>query len=286
MKEQKNLTVLSSILKRAPENVGLSYLKFLPESTVLEIQSEKSHKNPVADISFKELLDKIDESWYLEVLSKYSKPDLVFYLSLFPEKKRVSLAEKLSCDLPFYSFSKELEIYHLNILFGELFSGTLPLPLSYLPDSPISFLLNSTPEKLNKLSFYLGLFDVSIELKSVINGSILKNIEKALFPDEINFCRNLSEFRQVFSLGQMGLSSWNEDSDSLREVIFNRGLYRLSIGIRDENSDFIWYIKHTLSKNSALMIEKFPKNPIDAKAIGVVLGQIQTAWTGVCTVLN
>lgn len=286
MKVQKNITVLSSLLKRAPENVRSSYMKFLPESTVLEIQTEGVHKHPLKDISLNELLATIDESWYIETLSKFSKLDLAFYLSLFPEKKRVSLASKLSCDLPFYSLSKKLELFAANILFNELFPNELPLPLSYLPDSELSFLIQTSSEKLHKLCFYLGLFDISSELKSVINGSILKHIEKALFPDEINFCRELSEFRHILSLGQMGLSGWNEDSDALREVIFKRGLYRLSIGLSDANSDFIWYILHILNKESAHTLQKFPKASIDSKAVGIVLEQILTAWKGVCTVLS
>lgn len=278
--------VLSSLLKRMPENVRSSYIKFLPESTAIEVSIEKTHKTPLADLSLKEILGQIDDSWYIEAFSKFSKPDLLFYLSLFPEKKRASLAERFDINPPFYQFSEKMELYALNLLFAELFPGETPLPLSYLPDSPLSFLCTATGEKLHKLSFYLGLFDISLELKSVINGSILKHIEKSLFPDEINFCRKISEFRHLLSLGQVGLTGWNEDSDLLRKVVFERGLYRLSIALSDASSDFIWYVIHSLNKESALKLEKLPKISVDAKAINIVLEQILFAWKEICTVSN
>ena len=284
--QARSSTVLSSLLKRMPENLRSSYIKFLPELIAIEVSLEKNHNPPLVDLSLKEILGQIDDSWYIETFSKFSKSDLLFYLSLFPEKKRASLAERFAIQPPFYLFSEKLELYALNLLFGELFPDDPPLPLSYLPDSPLAFLCTASGEKLHKLSFYLGLFDISLELKSVINGSILKHIEKTLFPDEINFCREISEFRHPLSLGQMGLTGWNEDSDLLRKVIFERGLYRLSIALSEASPDLIWYVIHLLNKESTLKLEKLPKTSIDAKAINIVLEQTLFAWKGLCTVLD
>ena len=134
-----SIKVLSSLLKRGPDASRESLLKFLPESTLALVQTEKQHTDPLTDISLKELLSRIDDSWYLETLSKFSKEDLTFYLSLFSEKKRASLAGRFNLSSPFYSFSEELELYALNLLFNELFPNDLPLPLSYLPDFSLSF---------------------------------------------------------------------------------------------------------------------------------------------------
>ncbi len=284
MISQKNPTVsglkaLSSLLKRAPETS--SYFKFLPESTLIQVKTEKSHKNPLPDLSLKELFGKIDDSWYLDVFSKFSTADLAFYLSLFPQKKGRILSDKLSLELPLYSFSHDFEIYSLNLLFNQIFQSAPPLPLSYLPDFPLSFLMEGNSEKLHKLCFYLGLFDVTSELKSVINGAILKQIEKSLFTDEVTFCREISEFRHILSLGLIGLATWNEDSDLLRKVIFERGLYRLSIALSEATDDFIWYIHHMLNKESAIKILNFSKTPNDLKAIGIALEQTLIAWKGI-----
>ncbi len=278
--------VLSALLKKCPENVRSSYIKFLPERAAIEVQTERNHNTPLADLSLKEILGQIDDSWYIEPFSKFSKPDLLFYLSLLPKKKRDSLAERFSIDPPFYLFSEKFEIYGLNFLFAELFPNNPPLPLSYLPDSPLAFLCTITGEKIHKLCLYLGLFDISLELKSVINGSILKHIEKTLFPDEIDFCKKIPEFRHILSLGPIGLSGWNEDSDLLRKIIFERGLYRLSIALSESSPDFIWYVMHTLNKESALKLEKLPKTSIDAKAMDIVFEQTLFAWKEICTVLD
>ncbi len=279
--------VLTTLLKRAPGDKGASLYPFLPDSTKLEVQSEREHSHPLSDQTLQHLIANLDDSWYIEKFKSMPAKDLNFYLSLFPEKKRESLSKKLGIETDFYELPNELIIHSLNILFKELFPNELPLPLSFLPDSPLSYLLGSPPQKLHKLAFYLGLFDVSMELKSVLKGSILKSIQETLFPDEIEFCRSIAEFRHVVSFGQIGLSQWNEDHDVLRKVIFERGLYRLSIGLSDSSPDFIWYVLHSMNKESGEKIQKLPKTAIDHKLMIIILEQIETAWKGVqCTVLN
>jgi hypothetical protein len=125
-----------------------------------------------------------------------------------------------------------------------------------------------------------------MELKSVLKGSILKQIQTTLFQDEVAFCREISEYRHVISLGPLGLAHWNEDSEVLRKVIFERGLYRLSIGLSNSSPDFIWYILHFIHKDIAKRLEKQPKLEIDTKIFEIALNQIEIAWKGVCTVLN
>jgi hypothetical protein len=283
---QKSVTVLHTLLKRLSPDKRASYVKFLPESMPIELVSENQKATPASDLSLQELFEKIDDSWYLDKLSTFSKNDLTFFLSLFSPKKRDLLSEKLGITPPFYSFSKDFELYSLNLLFKELFPNDLPLPLSYISNTPLSFLCSGGPEKLHKLAFYLGLFDISMELKSVLKGSILKQIQTTLFQDEVAFCREISEYRHVISLGPLGLAHWNEDSEVLRKVIFERGLYRLSIGLSNSSPDFIWYILHFIHKDIAKRLEKQPKLEIDTKIFEIALNQIEIAWKGVCTVLN
>ncbi len=286
MMRQKSLKVLSTLLGRIPQEKRSVYLNFLEKSTALELQTEKNPKEKKPDLSIKELLGIIDESWYLDTLSSYSKKDLIFFLSLFPEEIRQKQAQQFHIEGPFFSFSKEMELYFSNLLFKELFKDQIPLPLSYLSDSPLLFLAGQKSEKLHKLIFYLGLFDVSAEIKSVLKGSILKSLEKALFIDEIHFCREIAEFRHVITFGQIGLNHWNEDSDSLRQVIFERGLYRMSLALSNADPDLLWYLTRCLKKPLVEKLQKPAKLPIDTGVISVILEQTQTAWKGVCTVLN
>lgn len=286
MMVQKNLIALNSLLNRlAPEKKSF-YLKFLPDSLQNVFSSSSLKPKALSNLSLKELFERIDESWYADKLSSFSKKELVFFLSLLGEKKSKLLSQKFGIEPPFYSFSKKFEIYALNLFFKELFPNDSPLPFSFLPPTPLYFLIDGSCEKIHKLAFYLGLFDISLELKTVLKGSILKQVQVTLFPDEIAFCKQISEFRHPFSLGTLGLANWNEDSDSLRKVLFERGLYRLSIGLTNASPDFIWYILHFLNKDVAKRLENQPKLEIDTKIFEIALNQIEIAWKGVCTVLN
>lgn len=283
---QKNIIVLNSLLKRLPPEKKSYYLKFTQDALQKAFVDDSSKGKTPLDLSLKELFAKIDESWYEEKLSTFSKNDLRFYLSLLPAEKREHLAQKMGIEPSFYTFSEKFTLYSLNLFFKEFFPNELPLPFSFLPETPLYFLASGNREKIHKLAFYLGLFDISLELKTVLKGSILKQIQASLFPDEIAFCKQITEFKHPFSLGTLGLANWNEDSDSLRKVLFERGLYRLSIGLSTSSPDFIWYILHFLQKDVANRLERQPKAEIDTKIFEIALNQIEIAWKGVCTVLS
>ncbi|MBM3192879.1 MAG: hypothetical protein FJZ59_01435 [Chlamydiae bacterium] len=283
---QKSITVLNSLLKRVPAEKKSYYLTFYEDLLQKAFTDNFSTGKTPKDLSLKELFDKIDESWYIEKISTFSKSDLLFFTSLLSHQKRAHLREKLGIEGLFYTFSEKFELYCLNLFFKELFPNELPLPFSFLEETPLYFLTTGNTEKIHKLAFYLGLFDISLELKTVLKGSILKQLQITLFADEIAFCKEISEFRHPFSLGPLGLANWNENSDSLRKALFERGLYRLSIGLSNSSPDFIWYILHFLDKDIAKRLEKQPKVEIDTKIFEIALNQIEIAWKGVCTVLN
>lgn len=277
----KSLSVLSTLLKQAPDNAFSRYARFLPQSVLAEAQTIKPQTHPLSDLSLKELLEKIDPSWYMETLRACSKNDLTFYLSLFSEQTRDTLAKELALTPPFYSLPPNMKHYFLTKFLQTLFPNDLPLPFSYLPDHPLSFLLESNIEKLNKLCFYLGLYDIAPELKTVLKGSILKAFETTLSSDEANFCRTISALRTPFSLGPVGLNQWNEDKSLLRKIIFERGLYRIGIGLNGACSDFVWYITHLLPKETAALLHKFLKTTVDPSTLTLISQQILTAWKGI-----
>ena len=251
----KNIQVLSALLKKDSE--GDKLLRFLPDSMIREVRTDQGHLHPLEDISLKELFQKIDKSWYEEKLTPFHK----------------ALLEE--------TFPEPMTKYFLSIFFHELFEKDLPLPLSFLPDHPLSYLATASLEHLNKLCFYLGLFD--LEIKNVLKGSLLINLEKALKEDEIAFCRTM---QSKFSLGPIGLNQWNEEASVLRKVLFERGVYRLSLGICDAHPDLAWYVWHTFPKEVSILLQKFPKRSMDSRIWGMILQQITMAWKSVCTVLS
>ena len=251
----KNIEVLSTLLKKDPE--GDKLLRFLPDSVAREVKTDQGHFHPLKDISLRALFDKIDKSWYEERLTP-------FHRALFEE-----------------TFPDPMRDHFLNLFFQELFEESLPLPLSFLPDHPLSYLAHASLEQLNKLCFYLGLFD--LEVKNVLKGSVLVSLEKALEEDEVAFCRTM---HAAFSLGPIGLNQWNEERESLRKVVFERGIYRLSLGICDAHPDLTWYVWHTFPKEISILLQKFPKPSMDSRTWGMILQQITMAWKNVCTVLS
>jgi hypothetical protein len=282
----KSIHVLGSLLKATPDKERNSLLKFLSESDAIEIQKKDFSIPKEKPLSIEMIFDKIDESWYFDYLKGLKNEDAKLLISAFPIKKKELLRSKLSINSDLYNLDPNLKTHLLSNFFKEVFENNIPLPTNFLKDSELSFLIDAGSKKVHKLCLYLGLFDLCLELKNVIDASILKKLQIALFPDEVEFLRSLIDYRNIHSFGLMGLQNWNLDVDSLRQTIFERGLFRLGIALKDSHEDFLWYVYHSLSKNLKSNLEKITKNPADERILNIMLEQTLMAWKGVCTALN
>ena len=131
----------------------------------------------------------------------------------------------------------------------RLFEKALPLypPPSFLPYHPIIELLSDTGILLEKCIRFLGLLDVSTEIKKIIAQKQLKTLQAHFDGEEIDFMNKEAKADRPI-LSSMGLISYNGDKEKLDHFILNRGLYRFAQGIKDAPSQYSFYFTYLLPK--------------------------------------
>jgi len=207
------------------------------------------------DFSLYELLQKIDSSWYIDYMENLSEKDRKYLLSLLPQQIQEKLSYLLSSPFTGYVFEKKMTIALTNQLFKNIF-GHPPLPLSYLCNNPLFFLLDID---LQPFIFLLGLCDFIPIWKKILRGSFLQKINIALSMEEKIFCQTMFSSPLLKTYLPIHNKTMNIyiDPQTLRKAITKQGAIVLKIVLIGLQRDFTWYIKHFMPKNDMPTTEEF-----------------------------
>ena len=118
----------------------------------------------------------------------------------------------------------------LSILLNKTFDvKSLPLPFSFLSDDPLNSLIALRKEiKLDTLIYFLGLFDLAFDIKKILSSSILKALDLALSEEEKIYLKKIQKNKTLVHFSEIGLLHWDLKVDSLRSILYKRGLNRLA----------------------------------------------------------
>ncbi len=228
------------------------------------MKREAKRNQTIKDFSIQELFDHIHPSWYSS------------YLESLPEKDRSLFTSALETE-SHYRLSQPLSVFLLNHLFQKTFSE-VPLPLSFMGEDPLAVLGRAPLGKLKKLIRLLSLYDLLPEIKKVLQASLLKKIEEMLSQEECAYLQRIQGGRNPPLFGPMGLSNWDGNISKLEEVLFERGMKRLSIALSNSSPDLLWYIEHTLDRSEAKKFLSYLSSRADPRTVTLLSEQILTAW--------
>lgn len=243
------------------------------------------HSETFKDFSLSELIDKIDPSWFEEGLGLFSHDDQIFYLSAFPEKARSELLKRLGLDTKTYVMQKGFADFALRSFFDTAFGGiNCYTPLSLLGSDKFLVLTTASKGQLMLLCRYLGLYDLIYELKRVLRGAILKNLEKALTNDELSFLSLIQKERSVAHFMDIGLNHWDGNVEVLLDVLLKRGINRLAKALYTSSDALVWYITHTLDKNTAFTLSELRCDLKNPQMVEGLREQVFNTWKRICTI--
>lgn len=154
----------------------------------------------------------------------------------------------------------------------------LPLPPQFISKGPLDFLLNLSSEKLVTLCRFLGLYDVSLEMKKIVQSQQLKKIEKAFSGAEILFLNEIQKDRHPVAFIEIGLWNWDGDEKNLQEIVLARGINRLAKSLSDAGGTFLWYLAHSLPLEVGSKFQKFHKVLEEKKIVDILIKQVESAW--------
>ena len=241
----QKIFALSAKLSTIPEEKRAHLISYLPKKTQEILQDPDQNLNSSAiKMTIEKIMHRIDTSHYIYYLNLLPEDEKNLYITAFPKYKQLQFSKdktsfrqyknkKFSNKILYMFFSKSLEDF--------------PPPI-FLPKHPLIEILSEQSIPLSKLVYFLGLFDVVLEIKKIISRECLKQLQKAFSQEEITFLNEIANRKNTILLSPMNLSSYNQNTKELKQLILDRGIYRFAQAIKHIPSEYHFFIKYFLPK--------------------------------------
>ena len=269
--------ILHACLHHCPVQERTSLFKYLapPERQLLE-NLPKTYGQPLRHPGTpEETLRLIHYSWISPFLRMLAEKEIGFFLSSLSHPQALSVGK----DLLFAGKLPSLTPLGKQFLQGKLLGYLTAeiedlLPLTALPESPLNVLLDLKNDTLNLSLDFLGLHDLAIEVRQIIEKHKLNKIYEALTPPQLNYLKILMQSPEPVAFSRMGLSTWNEDKEKLKILIRQRGGNRLAKALYGQDPSFTWYVLHKLEVERALLVKKLYAPMENNRATQILIDQI------------
>lgn len=241
---QQLLTLNDKLSKLDPDKKSF-LLAYLSDEMLNKLNDPSFPESVISvDMTIDKIIQRTDISHFKEALKMLSEGEKNLTLAAFPEIKQVLLTDEERKPL-----SLKSKKFADHILKGFLKKALSPFPPpKFLPYHITIELLSDSGIKLSELIHYLGLLDVSLEIKKIISQKKLKQLQSLFDLKEIEFMnKEASNDRPPLSL--MGLVSFDGDKEKLTRLINNRGLYRFVQGIKRAPAQYRFFFTYFLPKH-------------------------------------
>lgn len=257
--------ILNAFLQECPADERLRLVECLTPSEKQAVLSNpptfgdplKSEENP------EKLLAWIHPSWITPFLRTLSEKEIGLFLASLSQDKVVAVGKDLLFTGKIPPLSSLGKMF-LQTTLARYLTAEMDdlLPIECLPESPLNDLIALPTEILITFLDLLGLHDLSVEMKQIIDKQKLIKIEEALLPEQAQYLKILLQSHEPVAFSPMGLLNWNGDKERLKILIRQRGANRLAKALYEQNPSLIWYVLHRLDVERALLVRKF-STPID-----------------------
>lgn len=223
--------------------------------------AERDSLSNLPDIDLKEdlppnyFLEHIHWSWFLPILESYPLREQKLFLRAFNASSQKALCKMLKVT----QVTEKIRPIGIAFLRKTLISSVRKedlLPINHLPPSPLNLLLQVEKKKLTQLIDLLSLFDLSSEIRQIVETKILKKIYSFLSEDEKQFLKAIAGHKEPYPAAQIRLDKWDGTKESLRLTLHRIGLARLGSALSGQDPDLIWYVCHQLDRGRGKALEK------------------------------
>jgi hypothetical protein len=239
-------------------------------------QLSAAHQDPTLGVTPEEdYLHKIHFSWFAPYLRTLSENDMRLCLASLSERQRDHLKKNLLLSNRFPTLTPLGEKYLKATLFEHLKGKDRELlPIECLPEYSLNTLLDLSSNDLSSCIDLLGLYDVAIELRQIIETAKLKQLYNAFSSLEQSYLKQLAQQKELITFKKMGLDKWDGDLPQLKSLIHQRGLNRLAKAVYGQEESFLWYLSHRMELSDARMFEKLSTDLKNPSAIAMLNRQI------------
>lgn len=226
------------------------------------------------EIISRPLLNHIHFSWIAPYLRTLTETEVRSFLAVLTPKQASGLQKTLGLENhlpPLPSVSKRgLQ----QLLLSHILHGKDLVPLSFLPEHPLNRLLELPSEGIEKLILYLGLHDLSFEMRQIIDTKELKKIFDVLTKRESEFLNQLMLHKEPLVFKRLFLNKWDGTKETLHKLLEERGANRIGHILYSASESLAWYLTHSVDMHIGTNILKHIEKPSHSKAEEILLKQI------------
>jgi hypothetical protein len=281
--------ICSALLNKCDEEKKSQLVHFLSseEKHLIETSSPPYRDPLVEPQAIDKILSRIHPSWFSPFLRQHSESEIRIILSAFEEEKAKQIAKLLRFSFHRLSLNPIAIQYFQRWAWEKITEGKSELlPISCLPASSLNIILELDHDTLTEVIDYLGLYDLAIEIKHIIDTVKLKHIYSALSKEQLNFLKTLVHQKESISFRMMGLNQWDGNVAHLKSLLHQRGINRLAKVLFNEQPDLFWYVSHILDMERATLLSKLCTSLNQPRAIKILAGQVIETINHVQTVIK
>lgn len=265
--------VCKAFMQKCPPERRTAMIRHLPkEDQALLDKIPTPFGDPTTETSTaEEQLSKIHYSWLAPYLRMLSENEIRLFLSALDEAQSKGLKKTLLFSNHLASLTSFSKQFLCKQLFSKVTQQEHPLPISFLPDSPLNALLSLSYEELVLLTGFLGIRDLALEVRRIIDKEKLKQIQHALSHHQQLYLKSLLQQKDPIAFKSMELGKWDGRPDSLKVLLHQRGINRLAKALYHQDKSLIWHIAHRLDSERGESLLKFC-TPLESTRAAEVLG--------------
>ena len=251
--------ITKSFLDSCPQETKEQMLSYLPASELEALEHlPPTYQDPSKGIEGSDaLLNSFHPSWFEPFLRTLSSHDLSIFLGCFSRSPCKQLTQTLGYSAPLPLITPSAREYLRSLLLQELKKDALPLlPFECLPPNPFNPLLFFSYAQKLQLINLLSMHDLAKELKKIIEKPKLARIKRLLSEEELAYLKSLVKQKEKLSFKTMNLVKWDGDPSTLKTILRQRGINRLSKATFGSDPSFLWHLKHQLDTTSATLFQK------------------------------
>lgn len=274
----KNAILFKVLINRYRPGSENSFLQKLPKEEAQEILEQSvTADDPSYSIKWEQdLITTIHYSWLVPVIQQLNPGIQGPIVSALPEAQSLRLKSALKLK----SLPKKLPDSLKPFLLHQLFLKWCPkdiIPSQYLPNSPLSPLLQCTKSQIVDLIDMLSMHDLADALKHIVDKKNLKWIYQHLPLKHQQYLRVCLHQKEKIAAPKLNVDAWRGDPKKLELMLHIRGILRLGKALCGQHPQFIWHLTHILDTGRGEAIAKHYSEQAIPKITPHLIQQLQLA---------
>lgn len=203
-------------------------------------------------------LEEIHYSWIAEAMENLPKHLHPSILASFGNTLKQQLCRQYGIEVDTLDTIPDItKKFLLEKVYLQLEGVNEVFPLSFSPEYPLSKLLEMDKNLLLELFDLLGLHDLAIKAKHIVDKTTLNYIYASLTPIRKKIFNVFLQQQDKAQLPQIDLSNWSGEPRILKKILHRRGILRLSNALSGYSKDFMWHFTRRLDTGRGRIVLRY-----------------------------